>query len=492
MRKRRWLAAGGLLVLLGAGIAADRLGPISFWKAEEGDYPMRPVSVLAEDGRSDIQYLARGQQASWKVGPGEELPNVGEETQWKTAPGEEVKVCPKLESSRPLHGVVQFGSSPSGTQAAVRLHFVVDESGGTGAGYDRLYLDADGDSDLTNDDVLEPMENPPRPSHPWHNWGQNVVFQPLAIPLDFGPHLGTRPVEILPRLSLGHRWLAMFFVATEARKGKIQIGRRRFHAVLAQSQCISGRYDSPFTELYLTTAGFRRVRDRWWGADRLSAFRLVDGRFYTISAAPTGEVLTVRRYRGDLGVFKVGPGGRPIDDVKMSGSLCSADRAVPVGAFSFARRSRPDEAAECELPVGDYQLTRLCVRYGRLRITMANNYHADGERRATLDPRVYGIKIRKDRPYVLDFSNRPEVMFTSPAKDEAFRRGDEINVAAVLTDPVLDTMIRGLTDVSRKVTRTVDRGGQKVTHERYLSLEPVVAISDGSGKKVAEGTMPFG
>jgi len=48
---------------------------------------------------------------------------------------------------------------------------------------------------------------------------------------------------------------------------------------------------------------------------------------------------------------------------------------------------------------------------------------------------VYAIHIRDDKPYVLDFSHAPEVVFTSPAKGDVFHPGDEAKVAAVLTDP---------------------------------------------------------
>ena len=34
--------------------------------------------------------------------------------------------------------------------------------------------------------------------------------------------------------------------------------------------------------------------------------------------------------------------------------------------------------------------------------------------------------------------------------------------------------------------------GKEARYERALSLDPVVTITDSAGKKVAEGTMPFG
>ncbi len=72
--------------------------------------------------------------------------------------------------------------------------------------------------------------------------------------------------------------------------------------------------------------------------------------------------------------------------------------------------------------------------------------------------RTYGIKIRKDEPFVLDFSNKPEVLFASPAKDKTFKPGEEISVKAVLVDPVLDIMIRRLNDTTRKKKETIKYG----------------------------------
>jgi hypothetical protein len=162
---------------------------------------------------------------------------------------------------------------------------------------------------------------------------------------------------------------------------------------------------------------------------------------------------------------------------------------VPVGRLAHPYDGGLWHVQECELPVGDYLANKMEVRYGRLWFWLSDNYHTDGKRHgADFDSRVYAIKIRKDRPFVLDFSNRPEVMFADPAKDKTFKLGEKVQVNAVLVDPVLNTMIRGLNDTSRKTTRK--NGDQTNTID--LPLEPTVTITNSSGKKVAEGVMPFG
>ena len=102
-------------------------------------------------------------------------------------------------------------------------------------------------------------------------------------------------------------------------------------------------------------------------------------------------------------------------------------------------------------------------------------------------PPVYGIKIRKARPFALDFSNKPDVMFSWPAKGHRVKRGGGLMVKAVLVDPVHDFMIRGL-------TRTGPGKGENASNKTagHGSLDPKVLITRADGEKVAQGVMPFG
>ncbi len=64
-------------------------------------------------------------------------------------------------------------------------------------------------------------------------------------------------------------------------------------------------------------------------------------------------------------------------------------------------------------------------------------------------------------------------------------------VKAVLIDPVLDIMIRGLDDTTRK-HRETGPDGQPRSYETNVSLDPNVVITRANGEKVAQGVMPFG
>ena len=109
-------------------------------------------------------------------------------------------------------------------------------------------------------------------------------------------------------------------------------------------------------------------------------------------------------------------------------------------------------------------------------------------------PKFGTTEIRKDKPYVLDFTAKPEVDFQSPTEGKTFKLGEQIRLAAVIRIPDNGLLIGGLVDTSKKIgeTKRMAEDGKPVTSPRYASLDPTVVIASSSGKKVAEGTMPFG
>jgi hypothetical protein len=481
MRKRRWIIVGGLLILLAAAVFGYWFDLLPLPEVEDGNYPLQPVSVSAVNVK--WPGIVRAQTGWWRNGAKENVVWVAKATGWKTAPFPQVKAYPKLKSGRPLYGAVDFSQWRIDAAKPSAHFFVVDESRGTGKGYDRLYFDLNHDADLTNDPPTMPLADAGSPSYPFDGDKKtSTSFASLQMLFDFGPAFGTMPVEIVPSLSTYNEQLQMHFSAAEARVGTIRMGRYRFQAILTQSGMITGRYDKPSTELHLWTTGFCQVPFRWssWGGESLCSLRPLDRKLYSLSVTPTGDTLMVRRFRGELGVLRIEPGNRLMADVAMSGSLASENTVVPVGF--------PGSVRECEVPVGDYYPQQLRLRYGRLSFWLTNNYHTDGKHHGAVGKSLCAVKIRKDRPFVLDFSNRPEVMFVDPAKDRSFKPGDEVSVNAVLVDPVLNTMIRGLDDTSRTVKKTVN--GQ--TNEMNVSLDPTVTIACSSGKTVVQSTMPFG
>lgn len=464
--------AFGVLVCawLGLGLAAPLLGAADAGQGDEV-FKLREVSVF-EGGH---QSFTRGQMG---------------ECQDKPFP--EVKAYPDFRSKKPVYGSVSFATQRGQPNSGTRFHFAVDESQGTGKGYDRLYFDLNGDLDLRNDPVVKPLRTRPEGAElRWNTIKQQVLFDYLPIPFDHGP-AGMREVAVMPRLLCSkyedQEYKQFCFVRARLREGNIKVGSREYTACLGNDYVIGGRLDDPATALVLVPKG-GGMAVSWWGGDRLTGAHKVDGKFFTFSASPTGDELTVHPYSGELGTFEVGLGGRTLDKLLVRGSLRSTNLAVPVGGA--IEDGWPKAARRCQVPAGDYLPSYLTIDFGRLQINVSDNYHSEGKARDRGGrPSVYGMAVREEKPYVLDFSNRPEVMFTSPTNGQRLKLGGELEVKAVLIDPKLDIMIRGLEDTTRKQTKTPD--GRAVGYQRNLSLDPKVIITRASGEKVAEGVMPFG
>ncbi len=405
----------------------------------------------------------------------------------------QVKLWPTFKSDKPLYGFMHFSATFANSQGLPELYFALDEAAGTGKGYDRLYLDLNGDCDLSNDKTLNRRSDLPEVlKRQWPSEFEQFVFEPFKLDFDFGD-AGRQSIEMMPHFCIGtDGYRSLRFIATKLRRGTLNLGGKTFDLLLGYSHSIGHRLDEPHTTMQLFDHDKPDTAPQWWGADQLNAMRLIEGRYYSFSATALGDRVFVRPYEGQLGIFEAGAGGRKLSEMGMQGSLRSADHSVAVGGES--EDGWPKAAHSCELPVADYLPAYLSITYGRLRISISENYHADGKPyRPPRQTKVYGIKIRKDKPFTLDFSNKPEVIFPEPAPDTSVQVGNEVKVKAVLIDPKLDIMIRGLDDTTRKKTLEY-KGPDGETHEmeRDLSLDPRVIITRSDGRVVAEGVMPFG
>jgi len=235
-----------------------------------------------------------------------------------------------------------------------------------------------------------------------------------------------------------------------------------------------------------------KKRAMWWGADELGSRHKINGKFYEFAVIGNKQKFVARPYRGDLGIFRAGAGDRDIQTAEFKGSLDSKDSAVAVGPL---KDERTEPAKECLIPVGDYRPNLLYMTYDNLQICLSNNYHSDlqGKDRGERE-KVYGITVRKDEPFVFDFSNKPAIVFDQPKKDQnRFQVGSEIKFAAVLIDPNMDMMIRGLDDTAVMVKKEYkDSEGNISSVTEVKSLDPNVVITRADGEVVAEGVMPFG
>jgi len=397
----------------------------------------------------------------------------------------EVKAYPQFASKNPIYGRVQLGVDYRVPGSGTACYFAIDESRGTGKGYDRFYFDLNGDLDLRDDSASKPLADPPANARlAYSGIKEQVMFKFISV--RFGK--SGKPVEVMPRLLRTvydkQTYDQVAFVRTRLYTGRVQLGSKPFEARLGNKYLLTGTMDQPGVALALDPPG-NAAPMRWWGSDSLSAIHKVDGVFYTCHASPDGHKLTLRRYAGELGTFEVGPGKRSIDKVSFRGSLAGTNTAVAVGGE--CTDGWPQSARTCQVPAGDYLPNCLNIEYGRLAIFISDNYHSDGKPRSRgAEPAVYGVKVRKDKPFVLDFSNEPKVLFASPAKGLTLKPGDTLDVKAVLVDPVLHIMIRELSDTTKPARADQTRS------RNALSLDPTVTVKRLNGEKVAEGIMPFG
>ena len=232
----------------------------------------------------------------------------------------------------------------------------------------------------------------------------------------------------------------------------------------------------------------------WWGSWSLNSYHKIDDQFYEFMLIEDGAKIAARPYKGELGTIKVGKGGRELEKVEFTGSILQEGYiSAPIGTI---KGRSPEAVNECTVPVGDYTPYIMNITYDNLDICISNNYHTNAQGQSRSEKQtIYGFSIREDQPYVLDFSNKPVVVFDTPGKDQtAFKRGEEIKVAAVLVDPKLDIMIRRLYDTSAKGDKEYKDATGKVyrTIKVNKSLDPNVVIARTDGEVVAKGVMPFG
>jgi len=449
---------------------------------------------------------------------------------------------PAFNSEKPLYGVMWVDSEFGNLQSGTPYHFALDESGGTGTGHDRLYIDLDGDRDLSNASPVMPMRDVPDGALAEGDWIQHqVCFDCLTF--SSGSEAEVCSVQAIPRLT-GNKsgYSVLTFTPTQAFRGEIEIAHQQYEAVMANIYPLGTRWDRPGTFLELRPKSNNARRPTWLYADRLMALHKIAGIYWRLSTTPSGGRLFVERYTGEFGTFQVGPKGWFDGGAESAGTLIAKDKAVAIGRDDT--RSDAWWVKGCEIPVGDYLPAMLSIRRGLLAIDISDNYHADGLPRGRTSELTYALKVRKDQSCVLDFSDKPEILFASPARDARLKPGDELRVMAVLVDPKLDVMIRGLSmkkheplspmiltvmaiiavgpsaiwllagkgrrrhrclpflSIAGIVLLAGYLGGLRAFNKilyperdsmnSYDKLTPSVAIFRADGKRVAEGVMPFG
>jgi hypothetical protein len=451
-------------------------------------------------------------------------------------------IYPPFSSTRPLYGVLRVDMEPGNQRSGTPYHFALDESAGTGAGYDRLYLDLDRDNSLSTESPLTPLADPPAgalltSSGPL----QQVCFRYITFSSGTAA-TAVHSLETMPQLIVPDQGPAtLMFVATKARQGQIEIASRRYGVTLVNRYPLSTRWDRPGINIKFEPRNSLAHMPVWFGADWLMALHEINGTLWGLSATPEGDRLLVEPYRGDFGMLSIGSARRFAWRKGLEGSLLAKDKIVLVGKDSPGEPREP--VASWRVPVGEYAPESFHVHYGPLYVSLSSNYHVEDVPRGK-EVLARPLQIRKDQTCVLDFSKKAEVLFTRPARSARVKPGDELAVYAVLVDPKLDIMIRDLRrkpslavspymmaligavalipltlgllsgEVRRRypllppicvaglVVLAAGMGALHVANAKlhpqrsdlsaYEVLNPRVTICRANGKVVASGVMPFG
>jgi hypothetical protein len=376
---------------------------------------------------------------------------------------------PEFRSHRPVYGAFTFDMSFLDPRSGLRYGYAVDESRGTGTGYDRLYFDFNHDSDLTNDVAVPAMRKAPAGLR---REPGTVCFETIRVPLDYGPE-GVWRQTLMPCLKRQGSLHYLSFVVPAARRGKILLGAEEVELVLAQYGTITGRYDKPMTGAFLT--------GRNEPLPYLAHWPSVNGTFYKLLPTPAGDKIRVEPYAGPFGTFEVGAGNRNIARPSVRNAwLLSRDSIIDVLACTSAD-------GRWNVPVGDYRPARLAVRYGKREVGLRADFSAVGQKAAR--PAVFPFRVRQGEPFVLDLADQPEVVFKSPTAARV-KRGETLKVEAVLYLSGTDIMIYSLRDTTRKTGRIKQWDGRLT--DRLELVDPTIRITNSAGQTVAEGKMPFG
>ncbi len=231
-------------------------------------------------------------------------------------------------------------SLPLGNRSAGGLAGLLDESGGSGTGFDTLYLDANGNGNLADDPVLHP---------PQVREGAtlSLALEPVTLALPYRDG-STRALKVGLQLR-GYRdeaagataWSASCYLDQHL-EGRADFGARR-NMRIALYDCARG-----------AQPGNGCFDD--WGADRLQLDLDGDGRFDAAREdLPLSRVVAVD---GALWALQVDSAGRGITVAPYAGpaGTLRADLRLPLGTRVVAGRLEWDGgdgcAVACDLPAG--------------------------------------------------------------------------------------------------------------------------------------------
>ncbi|MBI9019431.1 MAG: hypothetical protein JEZ07_19455 [Phycisphaerae bacterium] len=435
----RWLTAKGLLAG-SVGLALFVL-PISVNAAADSGgqtFKLKKVSVLKDLPKKVKEAATRGaSNAFCRI-------NVPKD--------KDIKAFPKPKSDKAFYGTAMFfakGLGLPGTDPGQKFCLVLDESKGTGKGYDTLIVDANHDFDLTNDAVLKLVKDSPLAVAPPYGGEKPIVFDSfkLAIPgAKKGDGLTVWPVVRMYSKDV----CSVGFVCETAYAGKIKIADKEHDIVLAQIYSITGGFDSTMVSLFF---GDDSPRDGM----PIAYYHSAAGKLWDIIPSATGDTLTVKPLEGAMCQIDFVCGDKK---AQVSNAMLLSDQSRIIDASEFTKDGKP-----LMVPAGNYAIVNASVAVGEVttRLSMLSS-----------EKMLYPIKATKGKAFAIDFKKPIGGKVTSPAEDNiSISQNGSVNISASFFDDKQGFAL-GAVSVKGK------------------TLEPAVKVYDASGKVIAQGKMPFG
>ena len=256
-----------------------------------------------------------------------------------TRPAKKLVAQPEYYSKRPMYGVFQFG-----TEKNAKLIMVLDESKGTRTGYDTLYVDVNGNLDLTDDAKLSA-----KPS-------ENEENRHFAFPLvELKVKYGEKELPYHVKIETYNYGNVDFRVNTACyTKGDISLGGKKYAAAF-----LDGTGNGLFNDLFVTPKGMggnqlyakgdglvidlnndsKFDRDNGQGSEAfpLGKYLSWGKKCYEITPDPTGRSYTLVKSKAKCGTVT-------LETQESSAILLSPDGAlrvmgkstvVPEGSYRF-------------------------------------------------------------------------------------------------------------------------------------------------------------
>ncbi len=277
-----------------------------------------------------------------------------------------------LHSKRPLYGVLELGGSE-----APPCVFVLDESNGSGSGYDTLRIDANLNQDLSDDPTLAETSN-------WSH--SQPAFSPVEIPVNYGGH--SQPYHIMIQLQSSTDLLHLSTAGYC--EGDVRFGDKTYRVAVIDDNCnglfndVCAAPDSgsrqgivygPCDTMVIDLDGDGALGKDWY--DMMELYHV--GKYvsfgrecYEMSIAPDGRTVTVKATDVPCGYVTTKHDGFWAELVGDDGALKLVDAReikVPSGTYQFAACSfeRKDDSGVVWsiLGLGDWSHPAIEVHEGR-------------------------------------------------------------------------------------------------------------------------------